>query len=115
MDDDEFGVVVGGGDADGLAGASREGVGPVEGAGPQLVVVHAVGGQDAQRGGQRVAAAGVVDEPDGAEGGQDPVRGRLGQPDRRGDLRDAEGAATAGEDAQDGGGPLDGLDGAWHP
>src|SRR5690606_39990010 len=76
-----------------------------------------VAGGQVEQGRAELVLAGrgvLLDEADELEGAQDAVGRAAGQSQRVGDVVEAEPARSLGEQAQDGRGPLDRLDGAGH-
>jgi hypothetical protein len=98
-------------DPHGLATAGGQRVGPVDGAGAQLVDVEVAGAEVQQRRPELVLARGLVllDEADVLERADDAVRGALRQVQGAGDLEQPEPSRAAGEEPKDGGCASDGL------
>src|SRR5438045_299593 len=114
--DDEDLLLVQRPDPHALAAARGQGVGPVERPGPQLVGVE-IAGADVQQGATKLVLARVavlLDEADVLQRPQDPVNGALWQPELPSQLDHPESARAPGQQPQNGGGALDGLDRSGH-
>ena len=98
-------------DADGLAGAGREQLGPCERAGAQLVEIEVAVRELEQLRAELVLVAVrvLLDEPVVVQRPQQPVDRALGEAEPVRELADAEAAGACGEGAEDPRGAIDRL------
>ena len=114
--DDQHATFMERADADALIAAGGERVGPVQCARAQLVAVEVARAHVQQRGAELILARLriLLDEPDVAQGPQDPVDCGLRKPELAGDLDHADAARTPGQQPQNRGSTLDRLDPPRH-